>query len=343
MNAPSHRPRDAADEALDRVRRDHPEAFEQAVSARLDRELLLRTRSVPLTAGGTALVFALSMVGRIEPGWLWTWLAAQLLSSVGRSAFAFHALSAGGAPSRAALNAVTGAAVVAGALWGAAPLLPLTAPDPGLVMYSAAVVAGVIAGTAVSYSTAPRIALAVALPALPPTALAAVLRGDAPGFGLALLAVVLGALVVLQAGRNRASVERDIAVRLLLEREKLRVQGRETLLRLGADALPQRIAYVDPEHRFVFVNRRYVDMLSMPRDKIIGRHLREVLGQQYPALADAVTATLAGSPRELELEHLPWLARDATLRVTLVPDVRDDGRVRGAFMVLDEVRRRAAN
>jgi len=320
-----------------RAQRELPEEFAAAVAARLDREVLVRTRWVALTSGGAGAVFAASMIGRVVEPWLWLWLGALLGLCLGRAAFAHRVLSSDALPPRRVLMVTTVAAALAGAVWGSAAWLPLAAPDPVITFYAAAVVAGIVSGTAVSYASAPRIALAITLPAVPPTALALALRGDGPGYGAALLLLTLAVMVVREARSNRRAVESDIAHRLLLEREKARVQGRETLLRLSADALPQRIAYVDREHRFLFVNRRYVEQLAMSRDKIIGRHLREVLGAQYQMLAEPLAAALAGTPQELELSHQPRLPRGSVQRVSLVPDAREDGGVRGVFVAITEV------
>jgi PAS domain-containing protein len=55
----------------------------------------------------------------------------------------------------------------------------------------------------------------------------------------------------------------------------------ERRLRLLTDNLPARISYVDADRRFQFVNREYERFLGLSRNAIIGRHLRDVLGEDH--------------------------------------------------------------
>ncbi|PVX27925.1 PAS domain-containing protein, partial [Sphingomonas pokkalii] len=54
---------------------------------------------------------------------------------------------------------------------------------------------------------------------------------------------------------------------------------REERLQLVTDAVPGLIAYIDKEHRYRFANRRYAEWFGLPTGTILGRHLREVLGE----------------------------------------------------------------
>lgn len=324
---------DHDDEVIARARREAPAAFGAAVAARIEREVLERSRWVPLTSASAALLVAAVLYGRAETAWLAAWIALMLVAAVGRVLFNARVLARRAAPSPRVTRLTTLAAAASGALWGCVSWLPLHQPDPVATYFTVAVVAGIMAGAAVSYASAPRLMLAVTLPAIPPTVLAVALRGDAFGAGAALLLLVLGGLVVREAMTNRRVLEVRIAREVLLERARQQVEGREALLRIGADALPELIAYVDAERRVVFANRRYVELHGMPRDKLIGSPLKLLHPTDYPAIEPYLEAALRGAPQDFQFQPAERGQRGAAMSVRFVPDVRADGTVRGVFSV----------
>src|SRR5881394_1047753 len=46
-----------------------------------------------------------------------------------------------------------------------------------------------------------------------------------------------------------------------------------------ADILPVMLAYVDASFTYRFVNKPLAEWLGLPRSEILGRHMREVLGE----------------------------------------------------------------
>jgi len=335
--APNRTPPPLTDEIVARARRELPVEYQRAIDARLHRELIERASWVSFAAGLASLCVAWSLRDFVVAGWLLAWTMVMVAQALVRGLVARRLLTGKRLTDPRVLKLVLLSAGFAGAMWGALPWLPLIEPDPVIAFYTAALVAGVVAGTSVSYASAPHMMLAIAFPALLPTAVALALRGDGPGWGGAILLGLLGVLVVREARRNRAAHERDIAQFLLLERESRRVMGRETLLRLGADALPEYIAYIDREHRYAFVNRRYVELLGRSRDRIIGSHMREVVGDWYSYLRPRLDAALAGEPQDFEVEPPSRVPRDSHFRVRYIPDQREDGRVRGVFAITIEI------
>src|SRR5688500_11714940 len=47
-----------------------------------------------------------------------------------------------------------------------------------------------------------------------------------------------------------------------------------------ADALPVLIGYLDSNQRYLFVNRALADWLGQPRKEILGRTMRDLLGEE---------------------------------------------------------------
>jgi PAS domain S-box-containing protein len=90
-----------------------------------------------------------------------------------------------------------------------------------------------------------------------------------------------------------------------------------------ADLLPVMTAYVDCNEIFRFINKPYADWFVRPRKDIIGRPMREVLGEiNYAARAPMVKAALKGERQffaatfehptrgslALQIDYVPWIA-----------------------------------
>ena len=109
-------------------------------------------------------------------------------------------------------------------------------------------------------------------------------------------------------------------------------------LELIVDAVPALIAYVDREHRYVFVNLAYEAWFGCPRTEIPGRTLREFLGEErYGQILPYVERVFSGESVTFEstVTH-----RDGTPRFILlayVPDVAPDGVVRGYVSLVSDI------
>ena len=115
-------------------------------------------------------------------------------------------------------------------------------------------------------------------------------------------------------------------------------------MQLVADAVPALIAYVDREGRYQLNNRAYEIWFNHPRSEMLGRHMREVLGDSaWAAIRPHVEAVLAGQVVNYEAE-VPY--RDGGTRwinATYTPDVNHASEVRGFVAhVTDITRRRRA-
>jgi PAS domain S-box-containing protein len=94
-----------------------------------------------------------------------------------------------------------------------------------------------------------------------------------------------------------------------------------------ADLLPVMTAYVDRSETFRFVNRPYAEWLAIPRKEILGRTMREVLGEQnYADRKPLMDSALAGERKffaatydhpergrlALQVDYVPWVAPGTT-------------------------------
>src|SRR5438270_7198526 len=93
-----------------------------------------------------------------------------------------------------------------------------------------------------------------------------------------------------------------------------------------ADLLPVMTAYVDRDEIFRFANKPYAEWLGVPRKEILGKSLREVLGEEnYGERRGMVEAALAGERKffaatyehplrgrlALQIDYVPWIAPGA--------------------------------
>lgn len=111
-------------------------------------------------------------------------------------------------------------------------------------------------------------------------------------------------------------------------------------LREITDNLPLRIAYVDRARRYQFVNAAHCQRFGLPREAIIGRTRLELTGLPVPASTEAqIDKVLAGQPTRYEFED-PLAGPGHTIEAHLVPDVADDGSVRGFYAASTDITER---
>jgi PAS domain S-box-containing protein len=115
----------------------------------------------------------------------------------------------------------------------------------------------------------------------------------------------------------------------------------EQEIRMIADNVPALVSYVDAAGCYRFVNRQYEEWFGLPRTKIIGKRCRQVLGDPaFELIKDRIETALAGHRVSFE-EALPY-AHGGTRWVIAdyVPDVDDQGRVRGFFALVTDITER---
>lgn len=135
-----------------------------------------------------------------------------------------------------------------------------------------------------------------------------------------------------------AGVVSDVTARRQVEQELL---AREHELRVITDNIPVYISYVDADLRYRFVNKKYVEAFGLNAGAIIGRHVREVLGEAYyDRAAPQIAAALTGqeisfeSPIHLPQQGLRWLS------VNYVPEITARGSVNGLYILVQDITER---
>jgi PAS domain S-box-containing protein len=104
----------------------------------------------------------------------------------------------------------------------------------------------------------------------------------------------------------------------------------DTRLEFIVEAVPALVGYVGTDERYRFNNTAYEQWFGLPPGTVVGRHIREVLGEAvYAAIAPHVQEALAGRTVSFESELTYGDGKPRYVRATYVPDVGADGRVHG--------------
>ncbi|MBV8742953.1 MAG: PAS domain-containing protein, partial [Sinobacteraceae bacterium] len=108
-------------------------------------------------------------------------------------------------------------------------------------------------------------------------------------------------------------------------------------LQLIADVAPVAIAYCDHEERFRFVNRRYAQRLGKQTADIVGRTIREVVGDTaYRSFASYVEQALSGEAVEFELQ-IPYATGARHMRCSYMPHRNSSQQVDSFVAIIEDV------
>lgn len=139
--------------------------------------------------------------------------------------------------------------------------------------------------------------------------------------------------------KSFTGILRDVTESKLLAQ---RLIDGERFVRTITDSLPVRIAYVDSEGRFQFVNQAHCERFGRDRSEIIGRTASELRGGAiHTVLAPRVSAALSGKPQRFEFEEVVK-GQLRKIESHLNPDFTDSGEVRGFFSTGLDITERSA-
>ena len=123
------------------------------------------------------------------------------------------------------------------------------------------------------------------------------------------------------------------------QRERMRTRSAELAERLGiiADSLPAYIAHLGPDLRYRYANSRYMTWLGKDPAGMIGRHPREVLGENaFQRLMPRMRAALDGQAQRFEFD----MDNGQRLAVTYEPHKDARGVASGFYLLAQDVTER---
>ncbi|MGE0528130.1 MAG: CHASE domain-containing protein [Bdellovibrionales bacterium] len=115
----------------------------------------------------------------------------------------------------------------------------------------------------------------------------------------------------------------------------------ENQIRLIADGLPMMVSYVDPDHRYVFVNRAYEEWFAQSRESFRGQPVSLVLGESYETVFRPLLNRALQGERVTFSNQIRHAALGERYAVgQYIPDVREGGRVAGVVVLVMDVTER---
>jgi PAS domain S-box-containing protein len=122
------------------------------------------------------------------------------------------------------------------------------------------------------------------------------------------------------------------------ERAQEELHASEQQMRLITDNTPANISYLSADDlRYRFVNRRYESFYNRPRSQIVGRHIREIIGENNYRFA-LPSIMLAKAGQSVSYEHLlPFAQGERWVQVNYVPDFDRHGAVRAIVVMSHDI------
>jgi len=135
----------------------------------------------------------------------------------------------------------------------------------------------------------------------------------------------------------RARVAANLLMARMRHEANAVLRRSEEHLRLVTDNAPVLIAHFDAAQRFKFANAAYTRFFNLAPDAVVGRNIRDVLGDEaYGKIATHVATALAGTPVEFEVEAHFAHAGARVMRGAYTPE-RDGATVAGVVAAMIDI------
>src|SRR5450759_281704 len=123
--------------------------------------------------------------------------------------------------------------------------------------------------------------------------------------------------------------------------DNTRDQEQDNLLRTLADNVPAMIAYYEPRNlRCVFANKRYAESNGWTVDSIIGKTVREAIGEEaWRMIEPQVERVLKGEKVEYVRPMILPNGEQRAIEVSLIPHFGEDGQMLGGFVLITDITR----
>jgi diguanylate cyclase (GGDEF)-like protein/PAS domain S-box-containing protein len=143
---------------------------------------------------------------------------------------------------------------------------------------------------------------------------------------------------LLASGRNVAAIALERA------RAQSAIEEGRAQLQMILDAMPMSIAYSDHELRYRFVNSGFEAMFGVPRERVVGEVMPDVLGsQRFSIIKPWLDRVMAGEEVHWEREERDPRGGMRHMDVHYLPHRAFDGRVLGYFGIVHDITARKEN
>ena len=100
-----------------------------------------------------------------------------------------------------------------------------------------------------------------------------------------------------------------------------------------ADRIPAFVAYLTSDHRYRYVNQRYVEAFQRSRAAIVGRHISELVGTNaYARMGPMLERAFCGESASIEVDFRLPSGELRYFRGSYAPDLGPRGEVRGVIV-----------
>ncbi|MGN7837136.1 PAS domain-containing protein [Stenotrophomonas sp. 22385] len=109
-------------------------------------------------------------------------------------------------------------------------------------------------------------------------------------------------------------------------------------LRLITDSLPALIAYLDRDHHYRFANQAYMEWHGLTPDEMVGRHAREMVGDEgFAVLQEHLDKVLRGERVSFETLAYRRVGAPRHAQVDFVPELDAGGGVLGYYAMARDI------
>ncbi len=125
----------------------------------------------------------------------------------------------------------------------------------------------------------------------------------------------------------------------ITERKKAEDALRESeeRIRTITDSLPSRIAYVDKEERYRFNNKTYETCFGVPRERIYGKHVKDLIGaRNYKKVKPHIINVLSGKTVRFEYRNAHQ-HKQTFEDIIYIPDFDLNGSVKGFYVLINDI------